>query len=101
MAVSVSEAIPLAEVPNFLPRRRRGRRVHVATLYRWSTVGCRGIVLETIQIGATRCTSKQALDRFFEKLTKQSAGKPVPEPLPRARAADVRRAERVLDKAGI
>jgi len=94
--------ISLGEVCRFLPKRRKGKRPAIATLYRWSTVGCRGIILETIQIGATRCTSREALQRFFDALTRQAAGSPMPDPpMSRARAADVRRAERVLDAAGI
>ena len=93
--------IPLTQASRLIPRRRAGRKCSVVTLYRWSAVGCRGVVLETIQIGATRCTSREALQRFFDALTRQSAGEPIPEPLPRARAADVRRAEAVLDAAGI
>jgi hypothetical protein len=60
---------PMSEAPTKLPRRRGGKKVNVATLYRWSTRGIRGVVLETIQIGGTRCTSAQALQRFFERLT--------------------------------
>ena len=93
--------IPLTQAARLIPRRRAGRKCNVATLYRWSVVGCRGTVLETIQIGGTRCTSREALQRFFDRLTAQSSGEPIPEPLPRARAADVRRAERILDVAGI
>src|SRR4051812_41656985 len=61
--------ITLGQAADELPRRRRGRKTHVSTLYRWATVGCRGIVLESIQIGATRCTSREALQRFFERLS--------------------------------
>jgi hypothetical protein len=52
-----------------LPRRRRGRKTNISTLYRWSTIGCRGVILESIQVGGTRCTSLEALQRFFEKLS--------------------------------
>ncbi len=52
-----------------LPRRRRGARPHVTTLYRWAQTGCRGVKLETVQIGGTRCTSLEALDRFFAALS--------------------------------
>ena len=41
----------------------------VATLYRWASHGCRGVRLETIQIGGTKCTSREALDRSFEELS--------------------------------
>jgi hypothetical protein len=60
---------PLAQAASELPRRRGGRKTHISTLYRWATAGCRGVVLETIQIGATRCTSLEALQRFFERLS--------------------------------
>ena len=52
-----------------LPRRRRGRKTHISTRFRWSTAGCKGVVLETIQVGGTRCTSREALQRFFESLS--------------------------------
>jgi hypothetical protein len=70
MIDSASETlISLADAAAELPRRRRGRKVHISCLYRWSTAGCRGVVLESIQVGATRCTSREALQRFFERLS--------------------------------
>lgn len=70
MIDSISEAlITLAEAAEGLPRRRRGRKTHISTLYRWATAGCRGVRLETVQVGATRCTSREALQRFFERLS--------------------------------
>src|SRR5262245_3303859 len=60
---------PLAEGPARLPRRRGGKCIDVATLYRWSSRGLRGVMLETIQVGGTRCTSAEALQRFFDRLT--------------------------------
>jgi len=61
--------ISLAEAARLLPARRRGKRPHLSCLYRWCTTGCRGVILESIQIGGTRCTSKEALRRFFERLS--------------------------------
>jgi hypothetical protein len=61
--------LSLAQAADELPRRRRGRKTHISTLFRWSTVGCRGVVLETLQVGGTRCTSREALQRFFERLS--------------------------------
>src|SRR4028118_20809 len=61
--------LSLAQAADELPRRRRGRKTHVSTLFRWSTAGCRGVVLEAIQVGGTRCTSREALQRFFERLS--------------------------------
>ena len=93
--------VTLTEACKFLPKRRKGKRPHPATIFSWASIGIRGIRLETIQCGGTKCTSREALQRFFDRLTAQSAGEPAPQPLPRARAADVRRAEKVLDAAGI
>ena len=53
-----------------LPRRRAGRPASPSTIYRWASEGLRGIRLETIQIGGTKCTSVEALQRFFEHLAK-------------------------------
>lgn len=61
--------ISLAEAASSLPRRRAGKRPHVTCIYRWTTSGCRGVVLESIQVGGTRCTSREALARFFRRLT--------------------------------
>ncbi|WP_165251238.1 DUF1580 domain-containing protein [Paludisphaera soli] len=66
---SCEALLPLAQAADELPRRRRGRKTHISTLYRWATAGCRGVVLETIQVGATRCTRREALQRFFERLS--------------------------------
>ena len=55
-----------------LPRRRKRSRPHVATLYRWAQRGLGGFRLETIQVGGTRCTSLEALTRFFCQLNKTS-----------------------------
>jgi hypothetical protein len=70
MIDSQSEHIlTLAQAADSLPRRRRGRKTHISCLFRWTTTGCRGVVLESIQVGATRCTSREALQRFFERLS--------------------------------
>ena len=70
MIDSASETlISLADAAGGLPRRRRGRKTHVSTLFRWTTSGCRGVVLESLQCGGTRCTSREALQRFFERLS--------------------------------
>jgi Protein of unknown function (DUF1580) len=85
LPITIDETvITLANAAEELPRRRRGRKTHVSTLFRWSTAGCRGVVLETIQIGGTRCTSREALQRFFERLSEPvqagavGGGRPVP-----------------------
>ncbi len=78
---SVEATIPLTLAADELPRCRRGRKTHVSTLFRWSKAGCRGVVLETIQVGGTRCTSREALQRFFERLSEvRQAGADASQP---------------------
>src|SRR5262245_12375645 len=100
--ITIDETIlPPAEAARELPRRRRGRKPHVSTLYRWMTSGCRGVVLESIQVGGTRCTSREALQRFFERLSGPDLTGPVgghADPVPAHRTAAQR--QRDSTKAG-
>ena len=96
--------ISLTDAAKELPRRRGGKRPHIATLYRWTTSGCRGVQLEYVQIGGTRCTSREALARFFERLTLASQGQPHDSQCrrtPRQQAAASKRAEIELDNLGL
>lgn len=70
MAISLDEELlSLKDAAGTLPRGRGGRPVHVATLHRWSKVGLHGHQLETLKIGGSTVTSRQALQRFFDRLT--------------------------------
>jgi hypothetical protein len=66
---SSESLISLSQAAAMLPRRRRNKKPHVSCIYRWTVCGCRGVILESIQVGGTRCTSKEALARFLEALT--------------------------------
>ncbi len=70
MAIDVFEEnlLTFGEVTKILPRRKAGKKAHTSTIYRWATRGLRGICLETVQIGGSLCTSKEALQRFFDNL---------------------------------
>ena len=100
--VSAEHLISLAEAARLLPARRAGKRPHVSCLYRWTTVGCRGVVLESVQIGGTRCTSREALERFFSALTAAAQGKAsAPPPPSKNRRRAIKAAERRLARSGI
>lgn len=98
---STETLVSLTEAAASLPRRRAGRKPHVSTLYRWSMAGCRGVVLETLAVGGTRCTSREALARFFARLTAQSGvpSKPSTYRSPGRRDREVARALRELEDA--
>jgi hypothetical protein len=91
--------LSLADAARLLPRRRAGKRPHVSCLYRWTTTGCKGVVLESLQCGGTRVTSREALARFFEQLT--CADNPRTDRSPDRRQRAARAAERELEREGL
>ena len=92
----VEGAVPFREATKLIPKRRDGRATHVATIFRWASVGIRGIKLESIQLAGTKCTSKPALSRFFQRLTAQETGQPIPGRTDSQRDAAIARAEAEL-----
>jgi hypothetical protein len=93
--------ISLADAAKSMPPRRAGKKPHVSCLYRWTTTGCKGVVLESLQCGGTRVTSREALARFLRRLTQGDAGDvpAVRTVAQRQRAAE--RALRELDAEGL
>jgi hypothetical protein len=104
--------IPLAEACKLIPAARQGKRTHLSTLLRWILQGARGpggetIHLEAIRLGNRWMTSREALQRFAERLTPPPTDTsaaitprtPPRTPTQRQRASD--RAEKELAKAGI
>jgi len=90
------DVIPLREAPDLLPRLRRGRKVHVSTLYRWVSRGTNGVRLEAVKVGRTLVTSRQALQRFADRLTAKAQATPPDDAAP---ASD--ETERELDRLGL
>ena len=109
-AVPADELITLKQAAASLPRRRAGRPTSVATLYRWTTRGCRGVRLRYTQVGCTRCTTGEWLLDFFGQLTEIDRGPgpgTPPAPPPQALRSPGQRqrgndnAARLLTKEGI
>lgn len=91
--------ISLADAAQTCPARRGGKQPHVSCIYRWTTSGCKGVVLESIQFGGTRCTSREAIARFIDRLTYGSDhSHHYRSPAQRQRAAE--RAARELEREG-
>lgn len=67
--ISTEKLVSFTQATKTLPQRRGGKRPHVATLYRWAQRGHKGIRLESLQIGGCKCTSMEALQRFFDRLS--------------------------------
>ncbi len=94
----LDERLTLAQAAAELPRRRAGKATATATLYRWTTDGCRGIKLEFEQIGATRCVTRRALAEFFDALTRKAKGEPEDGPTPVRTSAGRQRAAEAADR---
>lgn len=89
---SAEDAFPLSHALKLLPKTRRGRSPHVSTIFRWAQRGLKGVRLETISIGGVRCTTREALQRFFARLTENGNhcgdGEARPQAAPARRHAD-------------
>src|SRR3954462_13703065 len=76
ISISLETVIPLSKVGDYCPRRRAEKKVHSSTALRWAKSGCVAedgtrVFLEKIRVGGTTCTSVEALQRFFERLSAQ------------------------------
>jgi hypothetical protein len=102
--ISTERVVTLAQATHHLPHRRGGKRPHSATIFRWCVDGCRGVKLESIMVGGTRCTSIEAMQRFFDALTESAdaehSAAVAPPPVTKSRAKAIAAAERRLTRAG-
>lgn len=62
--------VPLGDVPELVPKNRRGKRVTYETVRQWSTKGCFGVVLATIRIGNQKFTTRESLRNFIRDVTR-------------------------------
>src|SRR5262245_137676 len=99
--------IPLAAAAKLVPPGRRGKRTHLSTLLRWITVGAKAstgevVRLEAVRLGSRWLTSREALQRFAERLTPRLEAAPAQQPRsPASRQQAAERAARELDKLGL
>ena len=92
--LSAEKLIRVQDVPRLLPPRHTGKRVHISAVYRWIQRGVQGVRLESIRIGGTTYTSKEALQRFADRRSPENDG-PVGVPTTTAtRRKQIERAER-------
>jgi hypothetical protein len=67
--ISTETLLTMGQAAGVRPPGRLGRPTHAATVYRWISRGLRGVRLESIRLGGTLYTSREALQRFAESLT--------------------------------
>lgn len=97
------QLVRLTDVPKLscLPLRRKGKQLAVSTVFRWATRGLNGRVLESLKVGGQRCTSLEALGRFFARETFQSAISSQSQLPANSKAKSSHSVEAELDKLGI
>jgi len=93
------QVVTLSAATKFLPMRRGGKKAHPSTLFRWASHGCRGVRLEIVQVGGSKCTSREAIQRFCDRLT--HGGSAPSSATPRQRQRRIEQANAELAKAGI
>jgi hypothetical protein len=105
ITIADERVFPLGDMPDHVPHGRGGKRRHPSTGFRWAKHGHRGIRLETIRIGGTLCTSVEALQRFFERLSATDGPAPASSTparrSPACRAKDIATADAELKKLGV
>jgi hypothetical protein len=69
MIHSSENLIALSDTPAYISKLTGRKKQHVNTIYRWSQTGVAGVLLETLVIGDSRYTSKEALERFWADST--------------------------------
>jgi Protein of unknown function (DUF1580) len=72
--LTVENPISLAEVCRIVPPGHSGRRTHLSTVLRWVLTGARSpsgelVQLEALRIGGRWMSTREALQRFAERLT--------------------------------
>src|SRR2546427_130282 len=106
--VTTESMIGLAAAAKLVPPGRRHRPAHLSTILRWIRAGAKApdgttVRLEAVRLGGRWVTSKEALQRFGERLTPDLGGageRPAPRTAGRRRKAS-ERAEKELAKLGI
>lgn len=92
------ELILPSEAVQHYPRTAKGKRVHVSRVYRDMLVGKRGVRLESLRTPRL-VTSREAIARFFQRLSDGAA--PSSLPITKKVSRDSVRIERELDRLGI
>jgi len=96
---AVENLVSLREVPRCLPVRSNGKRLHISAVYRWTLRGIRGVRLETVKVGGTTYTSREAIQRFSERLSGVEPALQLANPVSRARQRQIDQACQLVTNA--
>ena len=105
--IEAGEGEYLTQAASRIPSVRQGKRTTLSCILRWVLNGARSpdgqiVPLEAVRLGGRWVTSREALQRFAERLTPQTSdtqASPARTPRQRRRAAEI--AAKELEKMGI
>ncbi len=98
--LDTSHLWPLRELPARLPLSPRGKKLHVATAFRWHSRGVRGRKLKAVLVGGSLYTSDEWLRAFIEGKSEPAASSGNPADAS-ARQDRIRAAEAELKAMGL
>jgi hypothetical protein len=107
MSILDESPIPLSQAAGIIPPSRGGKGCHLSTVLRWVLRGVPGpdgthIRLEGLRLGGRWLTSREALERFSQRLTPNLGSTPAPAPrTPEQRHRAAERAAQELKQMGI
>jgi hypothetical protein len=90
---------PLTIFAREVPNRAGGCGVNVSTPWRWALKGSRGVKLETVFVGGIRMTSREAGQRFYERVTAVANGDTAQTTTTKSRLKQIEAAEHEFDAA--
>lgn len=102
--VEMEHVLTFAAAAKHVGKLKGSKAIAFQTLHRWATRGCSGVVLETIFVGGSRCTSTEALQRFFAAVTEareRAAGVTEPPPSSMEARDPVGDVDEILRRSGI
>jgi hypothetical protein len=106
--LTAEKTFPLTQLLPLIPPGRNARRTHLSTVLRWILDGAPGpdgrrVKLEALRLGGRWVTSREAIQRFAERLTPQTGDAPASPPprTPGARRRAAERAANELEQLGV
>ncbi len=96
----VEQPLSAAEAAKYY-RRLTKESVSIRTLYRWMEKGRSGVRLQYVQMAGKRFTSRESMDRFFNRCAEVDGKRPQPlQPFtPKRTAPSLSMRERQIEKA--
>jgi hypothetical protein len=101
--IDTDQLIAIPDIPAYL-KKRTGKKTHIASIYRWVSIGLKGVKLTTTAIGATRYTTPAQLNLFFARIAEAKQARhanDVKTGMRRAQIARETQIEREAEELGI